>query len=209
VQLKEFFLRYNWFALSLMGASPESVALLMADFRRGDRASADQLVEVFYPELRRLASSQMKGERAEHTWQPTVLINELYLELTKIRNLAGGEGADEQERAAFLGFAGHLMKRLLIHHARPLHRRVEKVELQEDTVSAQAGAEPLVEVEDALSRLATVDPNFRIVVEMRVFEGLTSEEIARQLGCSRRTVATYWNFAKGWLQREWARSQQD
>jgi RNA polymerase sigma factor (TIGR02999 family) len=196
------------FALSLRGASPESVARLMADFRHGDRSAADQLVEVFYPELRRLASSKMKGERAEHTWQPTVLINELYVELTKIRTLGGGEGADEQERAAFLGFAGHLMKRLLIHHARPLHRRIEKVELQEDTITVQAGAEPLVEVEDALSRLAAVDPKFRTVVEMRVFEGLTSEEIARQLGCSRRTVVSYWNFAKGWLKSEWARSEQ-
>ena len=195
--------------MSLRGVSPESAALLRADFRHGDRSAADQLVELFYPELRRLASSQMKGERAEHTWQPTVLINELYLELTKIRTLAGGEGADEQERAAFLGFAGHLMKRLLIHHARPLYRRVQKAELQEDTITAQAATEPLVEVEDALSRLAAVDPKFRIVVEMRVFEGLTSEEIAQQLGCSRRTVVTYWNFAKGWLQTEWARSPQD
>jgi RNA polymerase sigma factor (TIGR02999 family) len=186
--------------------SPDTVTSLMADFRHGDRAAAGQLAELFYPELRRLAAARMKSERTEHTWQPTALVNELYLELVKIRNLGGGTGVDEQERAAFLGFAGHLMKRLLLHHARPLYRQVEKVEFQEVPGSADAGIESLGHVEDALSRLGVIDPKFRAVVEMRVFEGRTSDEIAMQLGCSRRTVATYWNFAKRWLQKEWAGS---
>jgi len=184
----------------------DTVALLMANFRHGDCAAANKLVELCYPELRRLAAARMKSERAEHTWQPTVLVNELYLELIKVRSLAGGSGVNEQERAAFLGFAGHLMKRLLLHHARPLYRQMEKVEFQEGPESAVSSTETLGEVEEALSHLAAVDPKLRAVVEMRVFEGLTSDEIARQLGCSRRTVASYWNFAKRWLQKEWAGS---
>ena len=184
--------------------SPDTVASLMAKFRRGDGAAAGQLVELCYPELRRLAGSRMKSERTEHTWQPTVLVNELYLELVKVRRLEGGSGVDEQEKAAFLGFAGHLMKRLLLHHARPLRRRVEKVEFQEEPASADIGVKSLGDVEEALSRLADIDPKFRTVVEMRVFEGRTLDEIAPQIGCSRRTVASYWNFAKRWLQKEWA-----
>ena len=147
-------------------------------------------MELCFPELRRLAAARMKSERTEHTWQPTVLINELYLELVKVRSLAGGSGVDELEKAAFLGFAGHLMKRLLLHHARPLYRHVEKVEFEERCESAGLGMQSLGDVEDALSRLAAIDPRFRTVVEMRVFEGLSRDEIALQLGCSSRTVTT-------------------
>lgn len=186
--------------------SPDTVAVLMADFRHGDCAAANRLVELCYPELRRLAAARMRSERTEHTWQPTALVNELYLELVKVRSLGGGSGVNEQEKAAFLGFAGHLMKRLLLHHARPLYRQVEKIEFQEEPGSAGTGTETLGEVEEALSQLAAIDPRFKAVVEMRVFEGLTSDEIAARLGCSRRTVASYWNFAKHWLQKEWAGS---
>ena len=127
----------------------------------------------------------------------------MYLQLVKVRSLAGGSGVDEQEKAAFLGFAGHLMKRLLMHHARPLYRRAEKVEFEEGSASARLGMQSLGEVEEALSRLALIDPRCRTVVEMRVFEGLTKDEIAVQLGCSRRTVGNCWSFAKRWLQNEW------
>src|ERR1700722_19635729 len=102
------------------------IARLMADFRAGDKAAANRLVELLYPELRKLAASKMRGERAEHTWQPTLLVNELYLALVKMKALPG-EGKPEQERAAFLGLAGSVMKHLLIDHARPLYRQAEKV----------------------------------------------------------------------------------
>ncbi len=151
-----------------------------------------------------MAAARMKSERTEHTWQPTVLISELYLELVKVRSLAGGSGVDELEKAAFLGFAGHIMKRLLMHHARPLYRHVEKVEFAEQSESAVLGMQSLGDVEEALSRLAAIDPKFRTVVEMRVFEGLSRDEVALRLGCSPRTVTTCWNFAKRWLQNEWA-----
>jgi RNA polymerase sigma factor (sigma-70 family) len=104
---------------------------------------------------------------------------------------------------AFLGLAGHLMTHLLIEHSRPLYRRAEKVEFRERPNLA-AGAESLHLVEELLSRLAAIDPRFRAVIEMRVFEGLTGEEIAQQLGCSARSVASYWTFAKRWLEKELA-----
>lgn len=181
----------------------------MANFRQGDRAAAGKLVEMCFPELRRLAAAHMKAERTEHTWQLTVLVNELYLELVKVRSLAGGSGVDELEKAAFLGLAGHLMKRLLIHHARPLYRKAEKVEFDDGPEGIGTGMDSLGDVEVALSRLAAIDPRFRTVVEMRVFEGLNRDEIALKLGCSPRTVTTCWSFAKRWLQNQWADSQDE
>ena len=184
--------------------SPDSVALLTADFRRVGQHPAGELVEQFQLELRRLAAATMRRERADHTWQTTALVNELYLELVKIRGLTSIDLVNHQDKAAFLGFAGHIMKRLLIHHARPLYRRVEKVPFDTAPEPVVEGTEALREVDDALSQLAAIDARFRTVVEMRVFEGLTSDEIASRLNCSCRTVASYWNFARRWLEKEWA-----
>src|SRR5882724_4417731 len=179
----------------------------MGEFRQGNREAGGALADLFYPELRRLAAAKVKGERVEHTWQPTALVHELYLELVKVRALGASGSGSEEERAAFLGLAGHMMKRLLIHHARPLHRRVQRVAITEEAPPVVASSESLQDVEDALSRLAAVDPRLRTVVEMKVFEGLTGDEIARQLGCSRGTVSNSWSFAQRWLQEEWAASR--
>lgn len=172
----------------------------MAEFRGGSPEAAGKLVELFYPELRRLASARMLGERSNHTWQPTVLVNELYLELTRIKSLpAGSVTADE--RNAFFGLAAFLMRRLLVHHARPLPKRVTKVEISEAAGAAITGEQSLREVEDLLTRLGAIDPTLRAVVEMKAFEGLSREEIAGRLGCSVRTVARQWEFAQHWLKQ--------
>ena len=182
-------------------SAPDTVARLIADFRKGDKAAADNLVELLYPELRKLAAAKMRGERTEHTWQPTLLVNELYLALVKIKALGNGGGGDE-EKAAFLGLAGRIMKRLLIDHARPLYRRAERIPLHDTPDLARTGMENAQFVEQLLSRLGAIDPKLRCVIEMRVFEGLTGDEIAQQLSCSPRTVANLWTFAKRWLSRE-------
>jgi len=182
---------------------PDTVARLMGELRQGRHEDGRELVELCYPELRRMAAATMKGERSAHTWQPTALVNELYLELIRMRAMDARDCSGDEERAAFFGLAGQMMKRLLIRHARPLYRRAGRVELEDRAVS-NPSPESLHEVEDALSRLAAVDPRFRTVVEMRVFEGLTGDEIARQLGCSPRTVTNCWTFARHWLQKEWA-----
>jgi len=182
----------------------DGIAQLMRSLREGSEQAARELMDAFYPELRRMAAARMKHERPGHTWQPTVLVNELYLELVKLRKLEGRDYTDEEEKAAFFHLAGSMMRRLLIHHARPLYRRVERVELSETAEPQALGLEGLADVEDALSRLAEVDPRFRSVVEMRVFEGLSGEEIAERMGCSRRSVTNYWEFARNWLRKEWA-----
>jgi len=182
--------------------TPDSINSLMADLRRGSEDAAGQLVELFYPELRRLASTRMRNERINHTWQPTVLVNELYLELTRIKSLPPGTPDDAKERDAFFGLAAFLMKRLLARHARPLPQRVTKAEVDEALDLAVSGEQALREIEDLLTQLSAIDPKLRLVVEMKAFEGLSREEIAQRLNCSVRTVARHWDFAQYWLQKE-------
>jgi len=190
--------------LGVSTSTYQSIRHLMRAFRQGDREAGGALADLFYPELRRMAAARMRGERSEHTWQPTALVHELYLEIAKVRSMGTPSESAEEERAAFLGIAGHMMKRLLIHHARPLYRRAEHVEITDELIPSKGPSDSLQDVEDALSQLAAVDPRLRAVVEMKVFEGLTGEEIARQLGCSRGTVSNCWSFAQRWLQEEWA-----
>ena len=173
---------------------------LMGSHRQGDANAAAELVQLFYPELRRLACARMQGERQGHSWQPTLLVNELYLELVKIKALhpASPDGADE--KAAFLGLAGYLMRQLLIHHARPLSKRAKKAEVPDLCGPHADSQHSLVEIGHVLDRLGTINPALRRVVELRVFEGLTREEIAHELGCGTATVARHWSFARSWLE---------
>jgi RNA polymerase sigma-70 factor (ECF subfamily) len=180
---------------------PDLTTRLMTEFRRGNPEAAGKLVDLFYPELRRLASSRMLCERANHTWQPTVLVHELYLELTRIKALPPDSAANQDERNAFFGLAAFLMKRLLVHHSRPLPKRITKTEVTEALGLAVSGEESLAEIENLLNRLHAIDPKLRQVVEMKAFEGLSREEIAARLGCSVRTVARHWDFAQQWLQQ--------
>src|SRR3569832_1543293 len=104
-------------------SGPDRIQGLMKRFRTGDKQAAGELVSLFYPELRRLAAARMKGEQASHTLQPTGLVNELYLELLKVKALRASDSDGEAERRAFLSLAAHMMRRLLIQHSRPLSKR--------------------------------------------------------------------------------------
>lgn len=172
----------------------------MGAFRSGDKQAASDLVEMFYPQLRRLANSRMQQERANHSWQPTVLVNELYLELLKVKALKPPD-EDADEKTAFFRLAAHLMRRLLIHHSRPLAAKATKVAIAEDDITDD-GLESVTAIEQALERLDGIRPRLRAIVELRVFEGLTGDEIAERLECATATVAREWNFAKHWLQQE-------
>ena len=180
----------------------DTLGALLDDFQVGRKDAVDGLFTALYPELRRMAAIQMQREAKTHSWQPTLLVNELYLEL--IKNKALDQGYDDSRRAAFFGLAGFLMKRLLILHSRPLRNRVQTVEVTaiELTLQSPVTPESLHAVEALLDRLGAIDPRIRSVVELRVFEGKTHEEIAVDLGCSVRTVGGCWLFARRWLEQD-------
>jgi len=182
-------------------SQPDTIATLMTAFREGDSRAADRLMELFYPELKRLAARHLRGERKEHSWQPTLLVNELYLQLVKIKALHPKPEDRQNEKAAFFALAGQVMKRLLIQHARPLSSKAQKITASDDMIFGAANS--VMEVENLLSQLAGIKPAIRTVVEMKVFEGLTAAEIAPRLGCAAVTVNRYWQFARLWLREHW------
>jgi len=159
----------------------------------------EQLIEAFYPELKRLAASVMRRETSDHTLQPTALVNELYLELLKVNALRSVKSQDPRQKSAFFAMAGQAMHWLLIRHTRRLSRRVEMQELNESLADPSAGIQRLSEIDRLLNQLAAVDPQLRAVVELRVFEGLSIEESSERLGCSVSTITRNWRYAKLWL----------
>lgn len=173
----------------------------MSAFRRGEKAAADELIEILYPELRRLARARLQREPDGHSWQPTLLVNELYLELLKIKALPYPEtDINGNDKSRFFGLAAFLMKRLLTQHARPLAARAVKVELKESAVNLRL--ESVTDIEIALTRLSVIRPRLREIVELKVFEGMTLQEVASQLNCSTSTVTREWNFIQHWLREE-------
>lgn len=175
----------------------------MARLRSGDREAADQLFTVLYPELRRLAAAKMRAESGDHSWQPSLLVNELYLQVIKVKSLPAREDDAHSEREHFLRFAGHIMRHLLIDHSRLLSRRTIKIDIAHfDAADGEEGAATLMEIDDLLDKLAALHPRLRSIVEMKVFEALAVEEIADRLQVAPRTVARNWSFCKGWLREQ-------
>src|ERR1051325_1294431 len=158
-----------------------TVSSLMARFRLGDRQAADQLFSLLYPELRRLAAIKMNAEGSQHSWQPSLLVHELYLQLVKVKSLPAPETADRSEREQFLQLAAHVMRNLLIDHARLLSHRITQVDIAKFEVLDESGDATLQEIDELLEKLASIHPRLRSVVEMKVFEGLSVDEIGMRL----------------------------
>lgn len=186
----------------MLDPARQSVQDLLIAFREGNSGAGTALMELMYPELRQLAVSLLRREQSGHSWQPTVLVNEFYLQLINIQALKPSEANRSNERAAFFGLAGQVMRRLLMQHARPLSKKVQKVPIFEE-LCAQSDSS-ILEIENLLTKLAEIKPELRSVVEMKVFEGLTASEIAGRLGCATVTANRYWQFARHWLQKQWA-----
>jgi len=181
--------------------SPGRVTRLLVDGTRGDRKALDGLLPVVYDELRRLAKSHLRHERADHTLQPTALVHEAYLRLIDQRSV------DWRDRAQFFGIAAEMMRRILVNHAR--ERRAMKrgggmthVSLDEAVDFFDQRDVDLVVLDEALSDLASLDPEQGKIVELRFFGGLTIEETADVLEVSPATVKREWSMARTWLRRE-------
>lgn len=154
-----------------------------------------------YQELRRLASYYMEKERTGHTLQPTALVHEAWLKL------AGSGEHTWQDRTHFFAAAAQAMRAILVDHARARNTAKrggarEQVELDEAIPLSDAQIDQVLGVDQALSRLAEVEPQQARVVEMRYFGGLSVEEVAAVLGISERTVKRDWSDAKVWLYAE-------
>ena len=179
----------------------QDVTQLLAKWRDGDEAALQQLVPIVHEELRRLARRQMAGERPGHTLQPTALVNEAFLKLIDQRAVRW------QNRAHFFGIAAQAMRRILVDHARArtAGKRgdgIRNVPLEDAAMVADAMDHKLLVLDEALTRLAAIDPQQSRVVELRFFGGLTMEETAEVMRISPATVGREWRMAKAWLSAE-------
>jgi len=143
----------------------------------------------------------LRVEREGHTLQPTALVNEAYLRLA-------GQRASWENRAQFMGVAAQLMRRILVDYARQrvaAKRGGGEMPLEIETCEIGGGveqSEEMLAVDEALARLAELDPQQAQVVEMRYFGGMTVEETGEALGIAPRTVKREWALAKAWLRVE-------
>ena len=178
----------------------EPITALLAQWKAGDAAALEALIPLMYNELHRLAEHHLRGERHGHTLQSTALINEAYLRLVT------QEGGSLDSRSHFLGVAAHVMRQILIDHARA--RRAAKreggcrVELREEDHPLQAADVDILALDEALNHLAQFDPELCKIVEMRFLGGLSVEDTAEVMGVSPATVKREWATARAWLSRE-------
>jgi RNA polymerase sigma-70 factor (ECF subfamily) len=180
---------------------PHEVTQLLAQLSRGDERAADQLMPVVFEEFRALAASYMAREGRDHTFQPTALVNEAYLRLVDQRQ------TDWKDRSHFFAIGAQAMRRVLVDHARAKRREkrggsAQRVALQDDIALSPGREEDVLAVNDALERLAQLDPRQARIVELRFFAGLNVEEVAEVLGVSKRTVESDWTMVRAWLRKE-------
>jgi RNA polymerase sigma-70 factor (ECF subfamily) len=189
-----------------MSQSSLDVTVLLKEISSGNRDALAKLVPVVYDELRRLAAYYLRQERSDHTLQATALVHEAYLRLVDQRHV------DWNNRNHFFGVAAHLMRRVLLMHARELRAAkrggaAQKISLDENAIFSQAQAEELVYLDELLTRLSAFDAQQERVVELRFFAGLSVEETADLMGISPATVKRDWAMAKAWLAREMGSSR--
>jgi RNA polymerase sigma factor (TIGR02999 family) len=183
------------------GNGSHDVTALLLAWNNGNAGALDDLMPVVYDELRRLARRYMRLESPGHTLQTTALVNEAYIRLVDQKRVTW------QNRAHFFGIAAQLIRRLLVDHARARHRLKRggaalKVEWSEQISSPVSRQMDLVALDDALNRLANLEPQKSRIVELRFFGGLSIEETAEALNISPATVKRDWSFARAWLHRE-------
>lgn len=183
-------------------SSASDVTALLRAWNDGDQAAADQLLVVVYRDLHRQAERYMRAQPPGHTLQATGLVHEAYLRLVN-HQPAGWNG-----RGHFFAVAAKAMRSILVDHARARGAAkrgggADPLTL-EDVEAVAEGEVPVLDLDEALSRLAQLDPRKGSLVELRYFGGLSIEETAEVLGLSPATVKREWRTARAWLRRELA-----
>jgi RNA polymerase sigma factor (TIGR02999 family) len=185
-----------------MADPPAEVTKLLRDWSHGDRAALERLIPLVFDDLRQIAGALFQREGEAHTLQPTALVNEVYLRLIK-------QKVEWQNREQFFATAALLMRRILVDYAkqRQTAKRgsgAAKIPLDEaaGVPLAAAANVDLEALDQALTRLAEIDPRQARIVELRFFVGLSHEEVGTVLGISETTVKREWKTARLWLFRE-------
>lgn len=181
----------------------DDVTQALSELSAGDPEALDRLLPVVYDHLRGIAQRELRRERPDHTLNATALVHEAYLRLVQLDRI-GWEG-----RAHFFGAAAQAMRRILISYARM--KRADKrgsgadhMSLDDVVVAARERPDHVLALDEALTRLAEVDPRQARVVECRYFAGMGVEETGEALGISPATVKRDWTLARAWLNRELA-----
>lgn len=187
-----------------MEDKPTAITALLQRFSSGDAQAADELISLLYKDLRRMASYYLRQERRDHTLQATALVHEAY------QRLINQKDVHWQNRSQFFAVAAQLMRRILVDYARRHHAvkrggLVAKLRIEEVLVLSKEAPDSLLALHEMLDRLAEIDRNQAYVVELRVFGGLTIEQVAQLLNLSPATIKREWTMAKAWLSRELAR----
>jgi RNA polymerase sigma factor (TIGR02999 family) len=176
------------------------ITRILTAIDRGDRRAAAELLPLVYDELRKLAAHKLAAEKPGHTLQATALVHEAYL------RLVGPENQREfKDRGHFFAAAAAAMRRILIDTARRKLTRKRGGGHAREPLEAIAAPEPnveLMELDEALEKLAAIDPQKAKLVELRYFAGLTGDQAAQVLGISPTTADRYWAYARAWLQAE-------
>jgi RNA polymerase sigma-70 factor, ECF subfamily len=183
-----------------MAEESDDITRLLAELGDGRREALDEVLPHVYGELRRIAARHLRAERSGHTLQPTALVNEAYMRLVDQTRV------DWQGRTHFYAVAAGAMRRILIDHARGRRRfkrggDAQRVTFSEDLPVPAVFDADVIDVHEALERLAAVDERQARIVELRFFAGLGVDEVAEVLGVSKRTVEADWTHAKAWMRR--------
>lgn len=177
------------------------ITQLLHDWSKGDESAKEQLLPYVYDDLKKQARFLMSKERSNHTLQPTALVHEAFLKLSRQM------GIDWQNRSHFYGFISHLMRQILVDHARahatakrgnkPIHFSTDDLQ-----IPVEERADSIIALNEVLEKLESFDSKQAKIVEMKFFGGMSNQEIAEHLEISERTVGREWQAAKFWLYRE-------
>ena len=185
----------------LMNTDKANITELLSEISEGKQDGIKRLVPLVYDELHHIAQRLLRGESPGNSLQPTALVNEAYLRLVDVSQI------DWQGKTHFFAVGATMMRRILVDHARARlrHKRgghMKRIALTDDLQVSNQRDEDVLAIEEALQKLAQVDPRQAKVVELRFFGGLTVDEVAEVLGVSKRIVELDWTMVRAWLRRE-------
>lgn len=180
---------------------PHAVTQLLAEVVNGQQDAADHLMPLVFDQLHVLAEQLLRRETPGHTLQPTALVSEAYV------RMVGHSKIDWKGKTHFFAIGARNMRRILVDHARRKKRfkrggEMQRIPLTDDLCVSNRNNEDVLAIEEALDKLAKLDPRQAQIVELRFYGGLTVEEVAEVLGVSKRTIESDWTMVRAWLRRE-------